>query len=492
MTDPGAPAAAGGIKPETQFVEYQKCGLSPAYFIHSYCQVENKSPDVLDWVPFALWPEQRRVLGIFLSCLLVIILKARQLGLSWLVIAYALWLMLFRPGSQVLMFSRRDDEAMELLERLKGMHRHLPPWLQAAVTVDNEHEYTFGGLNSTCKSFPTTKNSGRSYTASLVIVDEADFIQWLKQLITAVKPTVDAGGQLILISTSDKEKPQSEFKRLFRRAMGGLSSYAPVFLPWAARPERTAEWYAQQAQDYDQDDLWQEYPETPEQALAQRTSRARFSPLWLHLIQDYAEPLDNKTVGAPAISGLIVYERPSALRQYLVAVDTCEGDPGSDPSPLTVFDTTTWAEVAHLHGRFEPSTLAGYAVQVAQFFRNAVICPERNNHGHAMILATEELIRAARPDKQPIMYINPFDNKPGWLSDVKRKTLALDNAATVFREGGCRIRTEATVLELGSIEAATGKAPEGETDDRAMTVVIGLAALRWPGQQPGAAMVVQY
>ena len=29
-------------------------------------------------------------------------------------------------------------------------------------------------------------------------------------------------------------------------------------------------------------------------------------------------------------------------------------------------------------------------------------------------------------------------------------------------------------------EAATLKAPQGFTDDRAMTLIIGLAALRWP------------
>mgnify|MGYP006921588520 CR=1 FL=1 len=40
-----------------------------------------------------------------------------------------------------------------------------------------------------------------------------------------------------------------------------------------------------------------------------------------------------------------------------------------------------------------------------------------------------------------------------------------------------KIRTEATILELGTIEAATEKAIEGEQEDRAMTIVIGLAAL---------------
>ena len=66
-----------------------------------------------------------------------------------------------------------------------------------------------------------------------------------------------------------------------------------------------------------------------------------------------------------------------------------------------------------------------------------------------------------------------------WLSNTKYKTLAMDNTAQVLREHGVKICTEATILELGTIEAATEKAIEGEYDDRAMTIVIGLAALKW-------------
>ena len=55
----------------------------------------------------------------------------------------------------------------------------------------------------------------------------------------------------------------------------------------------------------------------------------------------------------------------------------------------------------------------------------------------------------------------------------------MDNTAQVLREHGVKIRTEATILELGTIEASTEKVIEGEHDDRAMTIVIGLATLKW-------------
>lgn len=39
-----------------------------------------------------LWPAQIRILDILLTTLFVVVLKARQLGLTWLALAYLLWL----------------------------------------------------------------------------------------------------------------------------------------------------------------------------------------------------------------------------------------------------------------------------------------------------------------------------------------------------------------------------------------------------------------
>lgn len=479
-----------------ELTEHLKCGKSFPYFVHTFCMVEDKSADVRDWIPFQLWPTQYNVAKDLTTFSLLSILKARQLGLSWLLIAYALWLMLFRPGSQILMFSRRDDEAQELLERLKGMHEHLPDFLQASVGADNEHELTFPILNSTAKSFPTTKNSGRSYTATLVIIDEADFIQWLKQLITAVKPTIDAGGQLVMISTANKDKPKSEFKRIWRAGRAKLNRYKAIFLPWFARPSRTQQWYDDQKKDYVQDDLWQEYPANPQEALSHRASNMRFSPTWLTKSFAPLTPVDPDTAKAPAIPGLIIYKTPDYVRHtYLIAIDTSEGDPTSDPSPATVFCVETWEEVAHIYGRFEPASLAGYCVKLAQYYNNAVIVPERNNHGHALILAANDLIISLEHlygNGRPRMYVSPFDGKYGWLSNLKYKTLAMDNMAEALRDGSVTLHTEATVTELGIIEASTNKAVEGETDDRALSAIIGVAALRWPMPDAGGSFSQPY
>src|SRR5512136_788220 len=92
--------------------EWLTCAASPLYFIHTYCYVYDAVSG--DWVPFHLWPAQAGTLKTILTNLLVVILKARQLGLTWLVLGFALWLMIFHPAATILLFSRRDDEAVHL------------------------------------------------------------------------------------------------------------------------------------------------------------------------------------------------------------------------------------------------------------------------------------------------------------------------------------------------------------------------------------------
>jgi hypothetical protein len=95
--------------------EVLRCRKSFVYFCDNYCQILADSGQGGTWVPFRLWPEQRRVAGLLQANRLVVVLKARQLGLTWLVVAFALWLMLFHPIATVLLFSHRDDEAVDLL-----------------------------------------------------------------------------------------------------------------------------------------------------------------------------------------------------------------------------------------------------------------------------------------------------------------------------------------------------------------------------------------
>src|SRR5271165_5182838 len=101
-----------------RLAEANLCRRDPAYFIDQFCQIYDASNagavGTSRWVPFRLWPIQRQSLQWIHENRLVVILKARQLGFSWLVLGLILWEMVFHPGATVLIFSKRDDEAVEL------------------------------------------------------------------------------------------------------------------------------------------------------------------------------------------------------------------------------------------------------------------------------------------------------------------------------------------------------------------------------------------
>ena len=469
---------------EDQLIEWLACAESAPYFVGRYGQIYDAT--LRTWLPFDLWPAQRRTLRTIERERLTIVLKARQLGLTWLCLGFALWLLIFHPAAAVLLFSRRDDEAIYMLgdERLKGMYARLPDWMRALapVSTSNDHEWSLA-TGSVARAFPTS--AGDSYTASLAIVDEADLVPDLGRLMRAVKPTIDGGGRMVLLSRSDKSNPNSEFKRIYRAAKAGESPWAAVFLPWHVRPERSPDWYAEQTRDVLSrtgalDDLHEQYPATDAEALAPRSLDKRLPAAWLDQCYQALQPI--APPDAPAIAGLVVYRAPQIGRQYVIGADPAEGNPTSDDSALAVVDADSGEEVAALVGKLQPSTLAAHAATLSSYYNGAEVLVERNNHGHAVLLWLS--------DNAPLVHlVEGSDGKPGWLSNSRGKTLLYDSAADVLRDGDAVIHSFETYLQLASIEGSTLRAPDGEHDDRADSYALAqLARGRMGG--PVAAPVV--
>jgi hypothetical protein len=455
------------------------CLSSPAYFLRTYGQVYDAT--ARSWTAFDLWPSQADVLARFERHPLTVVLKARQLGLSWLCCGWALWLMLFQPAATVLLFSQRDAEAIHLLAfRVRGMLDRLPAFLQSAVLVDNAHDLRLAN-GSSALAFPTT--GGRSYTASLAIIDEADHAGDLDALLNAVKPTIDAGGRLILLSTADKSRPESAFKRIFRAAQGHENAYHPVFLPWAARPGRSGEWYAAQKADVlartgALDDLYQEYPATITEALAARSLDRRFAAEWLSRCDGSGVgvvAVDGVGVGlkpTPTLPGLLTWGPVTIGVRYVIAADPAEGNPQSDESAACVLEERTGVQVAALGGRVEPAVFAAQLAALSGYYNGAPVLVERNNHGHAVLLWLREFASGVR-------LLNGLDGKPGWLETGRGKALACDAAGDALRAGAALVRDRVTLAQLASIEGSTLAAPVGQHDDRAIAFVLALAALRY-------------
>jgi hypothetical protein len=229
------------------------CRKSVLAFIDLCVKIEDLDSPSAE-TKFHLWPEQIKALQTFETDKLNIVLKARQLGLTWLALCYVLWRMIFNVGYTVVGLSRGEDEAKEMVRRLRFMLERMPKWLirhykdkptdwEGLVWEDqilNLKIHHPSGAPSRFLADAANKDSGRSFTANVVIVDEWAIQPWAYDIWQAAYPVVNrpTGGQVIGISTA---KPGTLFHDVWKGAP--KNGFTRTFLPWSSDPRRDRAWY---------------------------------------------------------------------------------------------------------------------------------------------------------------------------------------------------------------------------------------------------------
>ncbi len=214
---------------------YRRAAADPEWFMRQCCQIPSQR-DPSGREPFGLFDYQTETLETFLKERFAIVLKARQIGLSTLVGAYALWLCLFRPGSVVLWISNSLDNANKAIGMLDVLWNYLPGWMRdraPELTGDQAGRKVWthpDGMTSRIRAFAGTAKAGASETATLVVLDEFALVDDQDNLLRSADPTTDAGGALFIISTA--RGAYNRFAKTFRAAQKGASKFTWVFWPW--------------------------------------------------------------------------------------------------------------------------------------------------------------------------------------------------------------------------------------------------------------------
>ena len=111
---------------EIKKAELDYCRDHPEYYFEKYVHIEVKKTNAELVQPFRLWPKQKEALLSICDHRLNIILKARQLGFSWMACGEASRLMITRAGRRVIALSRSEEEAKELIRRVAFIYTHCP------------------------------------------------------------------------------------------------------------------------------------------------------------------------------------------------------------------------------------------------------------------------------------------------------------------------------------------------------------------------------
>jgi hypothetical protein len=194
-------------------------------------------------IPFDLYPYQRRVLSS--RSAQPIILKARQVGVSQLIAGEALFLAKHVEGVTVL-FVSRNLPAAQHLQRLVYQLMASDPNLPGVVRR-NEVELRLEN-GSVVRSLPATEETGRTFSATAVYLDEFAHMPWADRIYQAVAPCAARGGRLTIVSTPYGKS--SAFYRLWQESGLGLRSFERFRVHWSECPEYNPEaWWVEDPEE---------------------------------------------------------------------------------------------------------------------------------------------------------------------------------------------------------------------------------------------------
>lgn len=199
-------------------------------------------------VPFELFDYQQEMLEDWLDRGSEVILKGRQIGISWCDAAYTLYRSMVDKWNCGFVSYKQEVARDHLRKRVKFIWDRLPSSLQvdgvewplpkARWTADSAE---FGEAGSILV-FPSTPEAGVSYTFQKITMDEYAFHEYARQNYEALRPALPTGSQFICFSTSNPELGEyGPFAEMWNNAND--RGYRKRFLPWDIRPEHTMDEY---------------------------------------------------------------------------------------------------------------------------------------------------------------------------------------------------------------------------------------------------------
>ena len=451
--------------------EYVKCAKDPVYFMKKYCYIQHPTRGR---ILFNLYPFQEKVLQLYKDNQYAITLKSRQLGISTLVAGYSLWLMTFQKDKNILTLATTQATARNLVTKVQFMYDQLPKWLKMKAVEKNKLSLRLKN-GSRIKAASSNSDAARSEAVSLLVLDEAAFIDNIEETFTSAQQTLATGGQCISLSTPNGVG--NWFHKTWARAQTKENSFLPIKLPWTVHPERNEAWREQQdadlgprmaAQECDCDFL--------------SSGDTVFEPEDMTYYEEtqMQEPVERRGVDG----NMWIWESPDYSKDYMVVADVARGD-SQDYSAFHIFDIESACQVAEYKGKLSPKDFGNVVVGAASEYNDALLVVENANIGWATIEQILEreyrnLYYSTRSQNETVeSYMNKWDTDklvPGFTTSNKTRPLIIAKMMEYIRERSVTIRSKRLINEMRVFIWKNGKAQaqNGYNDDVVMAFAIGL------------------
>jgi len=438
--------------------EYIKCAKDPAYFMKKYCHIQHPQRGR---ILFNLYPFQEKVLHLFRDEQFIITLKSRQLGISTLASAYSLWLMLFHRDKNILALATTQATARNLVTKVIFMYDELPRWLKLPSVEKNKLSLRLkNGSKIQAKS--SNADAARSEAVSLLLIDEAAFIDNIDETFAAAQQTLATGGQCMALSTPNGIG--NWFHQTWEKAETGENSFMPVRLPWSVHPERTQDWRDMQDRDLGPRMAGQE---CDCDFLASGDTVFEPDDLLFYEQTYQRDPVEKRGVD----SNLWIWESPDYTKDYIVVADVSRGD-SADYSAFHIFDVETCTQVGEYKGKVSPKDFGNVLVGIATEYNEALLVIENANIGWATIEQVMEreyrnLYYSSTGNMETVeSYMSKYERDklvPGFTMSMKTRPLVIAKMTEYIRERSVIIQSKRTMGEMRVFVWKNGK-PQAQTN----------------------------
>lgn len=446
--------------------ETAKCRKSFSYFANEYVTILHPRQG---FIPFKLYDFQERIHKDFLKHRFNIIKKPRQMGLSTLTSVYLLWLALFNPASEIMIISIGARESKEFLKHIKIAFDRLPPWLCGKLVSDNKSTMEFDN-NSRIQSIPSPRYAARSFSASILVIDEAAFIQNIESLWTSAFPILSTGGKAIVLSTVNGTYGAGNwFYTKWIEAEQNLNNFNPISLHYMEHPEYCKDgWAEAQRKDLGELKFSQEVLCDFLGSVNTFISREIINK-YVDLEKTGKTPLRDP-IEKRMQDMLWIWTRPVPGNYYIMGVDVAKQGQGKSNSAFHIFDISTCTQVAEFCGKVDTINYAKIINDIGKEYNNSYVVLEINNMGLAVM---NELYFNLQYNN---VYFRRTGN-PGWETTAKTRPFIIQSIEQVFSKDILKIVSKRTINELQTFVADldTGKVQKskGSTDD--LLISLGLA-----------------
>ena len=452
--------------------EYLRCKKDPVHFMRKYCYIQHPQRGRIQ---FNLYPFQEKVLTLMRDNPYSIILKSRQLGISTLTAGYSLWMMIFHKDKNILCIATKQETAKNMVTKVKFMYENLPSWLK--VDTDENNKLNLRLKNgSQVKATSASSDAGRSEAVSLLLIDEAAFIDNIGEIWASAQQTLATGGGCIALSTP--YGTGNWFHQTWTRAESSENEFLPIKLPWYVHPERDQKWRDRQ------DELLGDPRMAAQECDCDFNTSGDivFYPEYIEFYEKsyIKDPLEKRG----ADQNLWVWESPDYSRDYMVVADVARGD-GKDYSAFHVMDIENNVQVAEYKGQIGTKEYGHLLVGIASEYNEALLVIENANIGWATI-------QAAIDRNYPNLYYSPktesnvdsyFDKymdtsrmTAGFTMSSRTRPMVIGKFQEYISDKGVTFQSKRLIEEMRVFiwKNGRGEAQQGYNDDLVMAFGIAM------------------